>query len=199
MHLKISVLGRSHKQQANGNCIVKIMQHKPSLHEGLMLPCTLSQILDWLWFSFWVMYPDHQKNISSYMTKLTYNPASTTLKINLFLVFFLYGVPKCSQLEDKWQNWTYTSLWVIAQVAGFCLAWAPSSHKHPVFSVLRGLNAVLFTGLRFCPFNKWRLQLFKNSGENKKAIEKTWELTAYMSNGLVTEMLLYAFLMHSLS
>lgn len=48
MHLKISVLGRSHKQQANGNCIVKIMQHKPSLHEGLMLPCTLSQILDWL-------------------------------------------------------------------------------------------------------------------------------------------------------
>lgn len=42
MHLKISVLGRSHKQQENGNCLVEIMQHKLLLHDGLMLPYPLT-------------------------------------------------------------------------------------------------------------------------------------------------------------
>lgn len=51
MHLKICVLGRSHKRQENGNCLVEVMQHKLLLHNGLMLPYPLTsytQILGWL-------------------------------------------------------------------------------------------------------------------------------------------------------
>lgn len=98
MHLKISVLGRSHEQQVNGNCLVKIMQHKLLLYDGLMLPCPLSQILGWLWFSFWVMYPSKEHIILHVLTdtQSSWHQASNNLLLGFSFV--------ASQMQsDSWR------------------------------------------------------------------------------------------------